>query len=162
MKASNIDTRKFRCIRFYCTCRYNVYNAYLAGRLTTRTVTLVHGTSSSRESKCRRQRGKQQFAGDKSQSPSVSGELSVLETVLRSIRASRIQCHRLDAAKSCVPRDPSRLSPHSFREFHEFFSSVSTFQIQILLFYFSSSLFSIYEFSTPPLVNSKMPPLISK
>lgn len=140
MKASNIDTRKFRCIRFYCTCRYNVYNAYLAGRLTTRTVTLVHGTSSSRESKCRRQRGKQQFAGDKSQSPSVSGELSVLETVLRSIRASRIQCHRLDAAKSCVPRDfLLAFPPIRFANFTNFSRSYrfSKYKFSISIFFFS-------------------------
>lgn len=45
LEASNIDTNFD--VRFYCACRYNVYNAYLAGRLTTRTVTLVHRTSSS-------------------------------------------------------------------------------------------------------------------
>lgn len=136
LEASNIDTNFD--VRFYCACRYNVYNAYLAGRLTTRTVTLVHRTSSSeRASVC---------------DNVASNSLPTINHNPRACRANyRFQKRYFD--RSCVANPVSSTrrceivrSTRSFSRFANFsrpyrFSS----EIQILLFFvFFFSILSIF------------------
>lgn len=121
LEASNIDTNFD--VRFYCACRYNVYNAYLAGRLTTRTVTLVHRTSSSeRASVC---------------DNVASNSLPTINHNPRACRANyRFQKRYFDRS---VRRESSVIDStlrnrafhailFAFRQSREFFSSISIFE----------------------------------